>query len=175
MKIFFKILISIWASYHLFCIWVLPNAGGFVGRYFADEIVPYGNAISMNTPWNLFSPDPANTMYFASIVHYDEAHTSSDMEQFFPPEKSQIVTDSSERRLLYAMRYLVLDPRRIEVILGPWLCRLHPGALEVSIRYIMEKIPSYDLVLISPDKSVQQLKVTEESSSQFFTCNGAGS
>jgi len=170
MRIVAKTLLSIFVFYQSMCIWLLPNALGFLGRYFETALVPYGNLISLNTPWNLFSPDPANTMYFSAVLHFNENHEPPVLETFFPPEKIQLVTDSSARRLLYAMRYLFMDPRRIDVLLAPWLCRSYPLATEVSIRQVINKIPTLDKVLISKDRSIADLRETDEGYAQMYSC-----
>src|SRR5579871_3993566 len=95
-----KALLSVWLVYHLFCILILPNGGSFLGRYSEKYILEYGNFLGINTPWNLFSPDPAHTMYFASTIHFegeDGQEVKPPLDTFFPPEKTTTVTDSSQR------------------------------------------------------------------------------
>ena len=168
-----KFLLSLWLCYHLFCIIILPNGSSFLGRYFEAEILPYANAIGINSTWNFYSPDPANTMYFSYIVHFENEQGEElkpSIEEFLPPEKDKIVTDSSRRRLLYAMRYLALDPHRLQAIMAPWICREYEGASRIIISHIIERIPSLDNVLSRIDENVNELREKQESPSFDYNC-----
>jgi hypothetical protein len=172
-RFFLKIICSLWLIFHLTCIFVLPNGGGFLGRYIQSYLLPYANAIGVNTTWNFYSPDPANTMYFSYTAHY-ESPTGEELkpsvEEFLPPEQSEIVTDSSKRRLLYAMRYLALNPGSLKVIMAPWICREHEGATRVSIHHVIERIPNLDTVLKKSHESVSGLREKADSENVEFSC-----
>jgi hypothetical protein len=147
-----KVLISLWLVYHLLAVFVLPGGGSFVIRRLQSYLLPYANTVGVNTTWNFFSPDPANTMYFIYHINFenDEGEELKPREEgFFPPEKDKIVTNGSRRRLLYAMRFLMLDSRRLQTLMAPWLCREYPEASRVSIQMILEKIPSLDRALLA--------------------------
>jgi hypothetical protein len=171
-----KIICSIWLVFHLACIFVLPDGGSFVGRYLQNYIVPYANTLGINVSWNFYSPDPANTMYFSSTIHFENSdgqEIKPSIEEFLPPEKSEIVTDSSKRRLLYAMRYLAMSRNSLQVIMGPWICREHPGSTRVSIHHVVEKIPNLDTVLQYSQEQVANLREPLEGSNYEFKCGSA--
>ena len=70
-------------------------------------------------------------MYLQYRVRFEDSQgveLKEPIEGFMPPEKNQVVVDSSKRRMLYAMRFLLLDPSRLETLMGPWLCRKYIGA-----------------------------------------------
>jgi hypothetical protein len=162
----------VWIIYHLFCILVLPNGNSFLGRYSEDYILPYANFLGLNTTWNFYSPDPAHTMYFAYTVHFENEKgedVKPNLEEFLPPEKDQIVTDSSKRRLLYAMRYLALDSNRSQVVLGPWICREYEGASRISIHHVIERIPQLD-VAMDASEDVSHLREISEGPNTDFDC-----
>ena len=172
-KIFLKALLSIWLVYHLFCIVILPNGASFLGRYFESYILPYANSIGINSTWNFYSPDPAHTMYFSYTVYFENEQGEEikpPLEQFLPPEKNQIVVDSSKRRLLYAMRYLALDQKRMQTLLAPWICRENTGASRVSIHHVIERIPTLDMAMANLSKNVDELREQSESQSEEFNC-----
>jgi len=129
---------------------VLANGGSFLGRSFQQVLLPYGNLISLNTTWNFFSPDPANTLYLKYMVEFyddDGVETQEAIEAYIPAEKEKISMDSSDRRFLYAIRFLLLDERRLETVLGPWLCRYYSGATAINIEQFWRQVPSLDEVL----------------------------
>ncbi len=143
-----RILFSVLICYHLIAVAVLANSGSFLGRALDPWIAPYGNFLGLNVAWNFFAPDPAHTMYIHYFVHFDDESRES-IEGFIPPEKEKIVVDSSKRRFLYAMRFMIIDEKRLKVILGPYLCRQYQGASSVHIKNILEPIPNLDLSQVS--------------------------
>ena len=173
MKTVLKVLLSVWILYHLAVIVILPNAGSFLARQGTNLLIPYGNTLGLNASWNFFSPDPAHTMYLAYRVRFDDENgneVKEPLEGFLPPEKDQIVLDSSKRRLLYAMRFLVLDPNRLNLLMGPWLCRQHPGASEIAITHVVEAIPTLDVAVNQIDTPVKDLKKIVETGRNVFDC-----
>lgn len=152
-----KVLLSVFVVYHLSLMMILPNAGSYLGRNFERWMTGYANQIGLNATWNFFAPDPAHTMFLQYNIHFEGAEGEElrpPLAGYIPEEKSDVVIDGSKRRFLYAVRYLMLDPRRLELILGPYFCRTHSGASSVSIRHLLEPIPLLDLVDIKdrPDE-----------------------
>lgn len=146
-KTWLQALLSLFVVFHLSVMVVLANGSSFFGRSFQAVIVPYGNLISLNTTWNFFSPDPAHTMYLRYFVEFldsDGNELQEPIEGFVPPDKEKISIDSSERRFLYAMRFLIIDQSRMETLLGPWLCKRYAGATFVSMEQSWRRIPSLD-------------------------------
>lgn len=126
---------------------VLGNGGSYLGRSLQSVLLPYGNSIGINTPWNFFSPDPAHTMYIRAVIRYQDTDGTliKDSAEFYlPKDKEKIVIDSGERRFLYAMRFLMISPLQIETILIPYLCKVYPGATSVYVEHLLEKIPPLD-------------------------------
>ena len=142
---------SVWIVYHLFVIVVMANGSSYIGRYFGRAIVPYASTLGMNTSWNFFSPDPAHTMYLKFTIYYPDVEgepSKEPLEIFMPSAKGEGVWNQGEKRQLYAMRYMVVYPQRIEGVLGPCLCKQHPGAEVVHIEHIIDPIPSLDQAAI---------------------------
>ncbi len=147
-KMALQILLSILICFHLIAILVLPNNSSFLGRSLDRWLTPYGNLFGFQVAWNFFAPDPAHTMYIHYFVHFDSAEgeePKETIEGYIPPEKEEIVIDSSKRRFLYAMRFMIIDEKRLKVILGPFLCRRHPGASSIRVENILEPIQNLDL------------------------------
>jgi hypothetical protein len=143
-----RVVLSVFIVYHLLVISVMPNRSSFLGRQLEPWINPYANLLGLNITWNFFAPDPEHTMYIHYRVYFPEnegGESRDPVEGFIPPAKEKIVVDTSARRFFYAMRFLILDQRRMKVLLVPFLCRSHEGAEEVHIKSILEPIPSLDL------------------------------
>jgi hypothetical protein len=171
-----KVFLSLWIAYHLANIVILANGGSFLGRYWGPYLIPYGNAIGLNSTWNFFSPDPAHTMYLEYRVRFEDEQgneVKESVEGFLPPEKDQIVIDSSKRRLLYAMRFLLLDQDRLHALMAPWLCRQYPGSSTLSVAHVVQAIPPFDRAITNLDTPVQALKNEVRSEAKSFNCRAA--
>lgn len=143
-RLFLKVLFSLWILYHCIVVIVMPNGSSFMGRHLEPYMRAYASVLGMNTTWNFFSPDPAHLMYIKFTVSFEGANgepARPPLEIFMPEQKEQGVWDLAEKRTLYAMRYMLLDPRRLELILGPWMCRQYPGASHVLIEHMIHPIP----------------------------------
>lgn len=176
LTLIWKLILSLLASLYIIIIVIFPNGGSYLGRSVGNFLAPIANTMGLNATWNFFSPDPANTMYFAYNVYFENEDGSEQKESiagFLPPEKNQIVTDASRRRMLYAMRFLILDERRLNAIMAPWLCKKNPGASRVSIRFVIEKIPSLDDAKIKKSLALDELREQTDSRSGVFDCRQA--
>lgn len=166
------IILSLFLVYHLTVMVVLANGGSFLARTLTPYLIPYANLIQMNTTWNFFAPDPAHSMFVKYKIEFTDAE-GNDLKQpvigFIPPEKKHIVVDSSKRRFLYAMRFLLLDNNRMQTILGPWLCREHPGATRVLMENRLIAIPNLDQALL--DSTVLDTENAAETLMMNFSYN----
>jgi hypothetical protein len=169
-----KIILSIFILFHLAVVVVLANGSSYFGRSLSPYLLSYANALGINCTWNFFSPDPANTMYYKVRVYYEDGlgnEIKEPEEFFFPPEKGQIVVNSSRRRTLYAVRFLTLDSSRLKTVMGPWICRQHLGASRVRMDHIVAEIPSLDVAVNQKSEPLQNLVVEKNYISAEVNCN----
>lgn len=161
-----KFLLSLFIIFHLSVIIILANGGSYLGRSLQKYLLPYANTIGLNTTWNFFSPDPAHTMYIRYVQHFDDENGNEikeSVESYIPAEKEKISIDSSKRRFLYAIRFLLLDTTRMNTILAPWLCKSNPEASSIFIEQIFEAIPGLDRAAMgyeSGERTVLDASVT---------------
>lgn len=139
-----------------------------IGQYF----IPYANVIGLNTSWNFFSPDPAHVMYFQySITKKDQDPNEESTNLYIPEQKNYGPFGLVDRRVMYAMRFMILDQRRVDALLGPWLCKKHPEALMIHVEHKIESIPPIDSVAFNPDgensRNDKQIKMVDKD----FNCN----
>lgn len=142
----------------------MANGSSFLGRHWEGWITPYANLLALNVTWNFFAPDPAHTMFIHYRVYFPEAPDGvgpDPVDGFIPPEKEKIVINTSTRRFLYAMRFLILDEGRMRTLLAPYLCRIHEGAEEVQIESILEPIPNLDLSRLGEMHEKKEAKLME--------------
>ena len=175
LRILSKISLSLIAIFYILMVVIYPNGSSYLGRTIGNALLPVANTAGLNTTWNFFSPDPAHTMYFAYHVYFENEHgveIKDSLSGYLPTEKNQIVTDASRRRMLYAMRFLMLDERRLNLLMAPWLCQQNPGASRVSIRSVVEKIPLMDEAIAKMNFSAESLRQEVDSRSTLFDCHG---
>lgn len=134
---------------------VMPNAFSFLGRQL-PLIYPYANAMGLNVGWSFFSPDPAHVLYLRYVVYFQDSDKES-VEGFFPKEKNHSATDIRGKRDWTVMRFMLLDHKRLGVLMGPWICRQYPGAENVYMEYVMETVPPIDAAQTSMNRDVQEL------------------
>lgn len=96
-----------WVFIHLSIALLIANPSSFVVRRLA-WISAYASQLGFNTSWNFFSPDPAHPMFFRFRVYFADEEQDP-IEGYWPPLKDQVITSSSLRRTMYAMRYFVVS------------------------------------------------------------------
>lgn len=135
-----RIGLSVFIVFHLVVIVVLGNGGSYYGRALSPYLTSYANFIGLNSSWNFFSPDPANSMYLRVSLLAGEDYR----EEFYPPGKEKFEWSGNQRRFLYFVRYMIVDPTRIETFLIPWFCKTHAGVERISVDFVIQPVPSLD-------------------------------
>jgi hypothetical protein len=152
----------------------MSNGGSFVGRFFQRGITPYANITGFNTSWNFFSPDPAHTMYIRYQVYFNDDRGEAikeSLEGFFPELKNVGTFDPTQRRELYMMHYLLLNPDRLEKMFVPHICKIHPGSTSVRIDFVIESIAPLDQAAMLKQETMAELSKEQEYIKREFPCN----
>ena len=55
------------------------------------------------------------------------------------------------------MRYMVLDPKRIEGFFGPWVCKTHPGATFVELQHVIDPVPGLDISVLHKGTQLNEI------------------
>ena len=84
----------------------MGNGASFLGRYMSEYYIPIANTIGLNTTWNFFSPDPANTMYIN--INFTLAD-GTEIHEILPAQNADGEFDFSlqKRRLSYVVQFFV--------------------------------------------------------------------
>lgn len=143
--------LSVFLVYHLLAILILPMGRGLVIRELGRHFITYANLLNLNTTWQFFSPGPSPTFYLEYVFAYpseaskDDADMPPESEPQYLPEKrkSFSVSDFYQRRL-FAMRFLSLNPDRLEKFLVPWLCSQDSKAVSVTIRQLFDEVQNVE-------------------------------
>lgn len=169
MKIAAKVLLSFFILFQVSAMLVLANNSSFLARKTEQIFFGWGNLIGLNTTWNFFSPDPAHTMYFRILLRFEDPER--DFEEFYIPEETdRISLESSKRRFLYAVRYMLLSPDRIQKFLGPYFCRAYPHVEAVTVEPIFEMIPSLDRAVLGERDRTRSSYEQIGMNRQSFSC-----
>jgi hypothetical protein len=175
-KTVLKVVLSLWALYHITAILVMPNLGSYLGRGIQPAIATYASTIGFNAGWNFFSPDPAHIMYIRYIIHYgnEGSEEKEAVEAYFPPEKNKGIFSITRQRELYAMRFMVIDPMRLKTLFGPWLCRQYPGSSYVEMEHVIETIAPLQQIVTLTDETVESLSKEVQFVRANHSCDGSG-
>ncbi|MFS4459907.1 hypothetical protein [Bdellovibrio sp. HCB2-146] len=171
-----KTLLSLWIVYHIIVIVIMPNAGGYLGRVTSRYIAPYANIFGVNVGWNFFSPDPAHTMYIRYMVYFNNDSGEDEkepIEGYFPAQKNQRNDSIFNSRELYVMRFMIINPKHLKYLFGPWLCRQYPGATSVDMEHVIETVPFLDQVVMKKTEAVSSMSDELQFSAQRYKC-GSG-
>ena len=157
----FQGLLSVWLVYHVFVAALMPNAGSYPGRVLGPFIYPYAAIVGLNVSWNFFSPDPAHTMYLKFTLFNENEEVGGAGQEprvlTLPEEKDDGVWDLGRRRDLYAMRFFLIEPKRIQAVLGPWLCRQYAPVTTIHIQHVLNSIPALDQAVFFQDRELADL------------------
>lgn len=176
MKSLIKVILSIWIVYNIFVMLVMPNIGSYFGRVSSRFVVSYASAVGLNASWNFFSPDPAHTMYIHYRIHFldKEGNQLKDsLDGYFPQEKNQAINSIFRKRELYVMRFMLIEPKRLKILMGPWLCRQYPGASSIDLEHVIETVPFLDQVVAHKDAGLSSLSQELQYSQVSVPCDGS--
>ncbi len=140
MKKLGPLILSAWILYHGLAIILMPSPGSILVQNYGWVFRGYLNQLTINTTWNLFSPEPASSMY-GKIQLIDSSFETGEKEINIPSSKGDRNLDPRDRRSYYQFRYLLLDPTRLESFLIPFYCK--QKVQEVWVSVITEKWPAY--------------------------------
>ncbi len=153
---------------------VMGNGQSFLGRSISGIYTPVANLIGLNTTWNFFSPDPANTMYFRYDIIFEDEYgrsTGETIEEFFPKSKDEGGDFRlDQRRFSYAMRWLAIDPERIRLFFVPMICREHPKAKKIQLEFIVKRIPPLEKIMTLRNENYEDLIQSEEVGRNLYDC-----
>lgn len=145
-----RALLSIFIIYHLVAVALAPNSTSFLGRVLGPYYLGYANMVGAHTPWNFFSPDPADNFRIEYKVRFSEISGTPTLTQTLPEWYDKGTLSPNERRDLYLTRFLMMDPTRLASLFGPWMCRKYPEASEVVSQFKVQKLPPLDRALLDP-------------------------
>ncbi len=157
-----------WVFIHLSIALLIANPSSFVVRRLA-WISAYASQLGFNTSWNFFSPDPAHPMFFRFRVYFADEEQDP-IEGYWPPLKDQVITSSSLRRTMYAMRYFVVSSSPSGELFSTWLCRLYPGASRVWWEHQVFVLPHLDQALMSGADNWRESIKEQKGTSQEYYC-----
>ena len=163
-----KSLLIVAVLIHCFIALLIANPSSFAIRRW-PWIARYASQLGFNTSWNFFSPDPAHPMFFHFRVYFADEEQLP-IEGYWPPFKEQIITASSLRRTMYAMRYFVVSGASSTELFSSWLCRLYPGAFKVWWEHQIWLLPTLDQALIRRDENWRADMKQQKGISQEHYC-----
>lgn len=167
-----KVVLSIWGLYQIAVMLIMPNLSSYLGRSTQNFVSSYASMVGLNASWNFFSPDPAHTMYIRYLISFGEESDREPVEGTFPVEGKRGVRDLIRQRELYVMRYMVIDPRKLQYLMGPWFCRQYPGAQSVDMEHVVETVAPLQEAVTFHEERVESLSKQLQVTRVQYSCDG---
>ncbi len=170
-----KILASVWIVYNIAVLMVMPNLSSYFGRITSKYVTPYANIVGLSTGWSFFSPDPVQPTHIKIVVNYPMAADGSYPESVrtaYPPD--QPVNSLLQVRQISAMRFMIMDSRRLRQIFGPWLCKQYPGADSIDMEHVVNLLPPLDEAVLRKDMRPMEISRENHFAKETVQCNRIG-
>lgn len=168
-----RFFLSVFVLFHILVMVIAPNPTSYAARALGGFVFPYASTVGLNANWNFFSPDPAHTMYLKFTL-YSPDESASPREMFFPEQKDEGEWDLGKRRNLYATRFLMLDSRLIDTVLGPWLCRHEAPLSAAQIELVINSVPTLDEAVLFGHRSMSQMSREFDAINREYRCSQMG-
>lgn len=138
-----KIVLSVFIAYHLAAVTILPNGSSMIGRKLAWLFLPYANPLLFNRTWQFFSPGPMSAFYLEYTLVTNDGPAADEARGTFvyPPHRQNAALDDFYMRTLAGMRLIAMQTAPFENDFVPFLCRLHPEAVALDLRSVLEELP----------------------------------
>ena len=163
------VVVSVFIVYHILTIALMPNAGSFIGRQLGFVFADYAKTMGLAFNWALFAPDPADTIY----MEIDLTMKDGSEERIYLPEAGPGVDlNPGKRRYLYFVRQMMFEPHKVELVLGPWLCRRDSNLKTARIKHRADRIPLLDAALAS--QSIEPSRIPMPYKTYYFNCEEQG-
>jgi hypothetical protein len=140
-----KLLLSVFLLYHLAAVIVLPNSSSLMGRRIGWAFLGYANPLLLNRTWQFFSPGPMPSSYLEYEVETADNGTDDVRESHRWPKLNQnSFNNDFYLRTMAGMRFLAANETNFENYFIPYLCKLHPGAIALDLRSVVEQVPAIE-------------------------------
>lgn len=138
-----KIVLSLFILYHLAAVTILPNGSSMIGRKLSWLFLPYANPLLFNRTWQFFSPGPMSAFYLEYNLATNEGFAADEARApfIYPPHRKNAALDDFYMRTLAGMRMIATQEGPFEDYFIPFLCRLHPQAVALDLRSVLEELP----------------------------------
>jgi len=124
--------LSLPLAFHLFCIFLAPNANNYIGMIAVPWVEPYVRALSIASTWGFFAPEPGPPPIFIEYELIGDDGESLKLGRFPDRERVSFLRERDNWELA-TVRYLMNDPAASEPVMVNWLCRRHPEAAQVRV------------------------------------------
>ena len=165
--------LSLFIIFHVTAIFIFPNPESILYRRTASVLATYGNFFGFNTTWRFFSPNP-----MVRIIEYDvfKADDTGQLqgETFRYPRdiKEEKFREIYNRKLNNAM-FMVMRQNLLNEVLGPMMCRWHPGAETLAVSIKGRVIPTIESSKLSGAPARQELGAIQKQYMADVQCAGS--
>jgi hypothetical protein len=140
-----KRLISIALVFHLLVIFIFPVSSSLLWSQFAPFMIPYANALGLNSTWQFFAPEPETWVYLEYEIDYSETPSEDVRPKIYKwPEPRKLLFDPLFTHQSSVKGFAFHFPKDIPLTLGRWFCLQHEDAFSISFRRVSLAIPTFE-------------------------------
>lgn len=139
---------------------------------------PVSGTIKLNQQKNIdveegsANSSEVNEDSFAQPELIDDDSSDIEVLQYPSDDNLEGVPNIIRKREWALMRYMILDPKRLRILMGPWLCKQHAGAETVEMEHIITFIPFLDQAVKFKNESVDEMARKMKVIKEEYNCAG---
>lgn len=136
-----KVVLSLFACYHLFGVILAPNSQTYLGLKSAPFYESYLHFFEFMSNWGFFAPEPGPPPVFVEWELQDQKGNTLEIDRIPSYPDPYWIRERQNRRMAL-VRFMIGQDQRIEKMMVPFLCRSHPNAAAVKLWKVGYGIPS---------------------------------
>lgn len=162
-----RIVLLVFAFYHIAVTLLVPNPKSIATQQFLPFFKYYSNTLGLNTTWQFFSPDPSQNMYFPYEIQVGSGEDPVSGVWPPPPDTVPKMLLENYRRLVYHSLYTTFSNERIENFLVPYLCKKAQNPISINIQTVIEDIPPLESAMLDDKKFVALRKEVRDRDREY--------
>jgi len=142
LRLFLKCFLSLCIMYHLAMIFIMPHYMSMIHERLMPYFASYAHSLSFTASWDFYAPNPSYYYYF----EYEVIDSNNKVGTFrWPPSRkeSKRIYLNHNRLIYHARFFMVLGKGYISRHFIPYFCRLHPEAVEITMKALFEDRPHF--------------------------------
>lgn len=132
--------------------------------------IDFNNAKQSDLDANDLNDGGAESLAVPDLV--DDGDDKVQVFEYPPDSEVEGIPTIIRKREWALMRYMILDSKRLRVLMGPWFCKKHPGAESIEMEHIIQFIPFLDQAVKFKTEDVDSMAPKMKLIRENYNCSG---